>query len=130
MRCPRGDSGAAAVLALGLSAVLLVLVLVASVVADLLAARQRAAAAADLGALAGAPAVLRGEAEACAAAAFVVRTNGGVLRECALDGADVRVVVSARPRGRWVTWLGDLLGGVPEPTVRAHAGLRAEPAAP
>jgi secretion/DNA translocation related TadE-like protein len=128
VRPPRGDAGAAAVLALGLSAVLLMVLLVASVVADLLAARQRAAAAADLGALAGAPAVLRGEAEACAAAAFVVRANGGVLRECAIDGSDVRVVVSARPRGRWVTWLGDLLGGVPEPTVRAHAGLRAETA--
>jgi secretion/DNA translocation related TadE-like protein len=127
VRLPRGDSGAATVLALGLSAVLLVVLLVGAVVADLLAARQRAAAAADLGALAGAPAVLRGEAEACDAAAFVVRTNGATLRACSVDGSDVRVVVSARPRGRWVSWLGDLLGGVPEPTVRAHAGLRAEP---
>jgi secretion/DNA translocation related TadE-like protein len=126
----RGEVGAATVLAIGLSSVLLVVLGVASVVADLLAARQRAAAAADLGALAGAPAVLRGEVEACDAAALVVRANGGALRACAVDGEDVRVVVSVRPRGRWVTWLGDLLGGVPEPTVRAHAGLRADPTAP
>ena len=128
MRRAPGDSGAATVLAIALSSVLLVVLVLASVVADLLAARQRAAAAADLGALAGAPAVLRGEAEACDAVALVVRADGGALRECRVDGQDVRVVVSARPRGRWVDWLGALLGGVPEPTVRAHAGLRPAPA--
>jgi hypothetical protein len=47
-----------------------------------------------------------------------------------VEGQDVRVVVSVRPRGRWVTWLGSLLGEVPQPTVQAHAGLRADPAAP
>lgn len=128
MRARRDDAGAATVLAIGLSVLLLVVLLLASVVADLLAARQRAAAAADLGALAGAPAVLRGGSEACDAASLVVRENGGVLRECVVEGDDVRIAVSVRPRGRWTAWLGSLLGGVPEPTVRAHAGLRPDPA--
>ena len=130
MRRLRGESGAATVLALGLSAVLLVVLVLAAVVSDLLAARQRAAAAADLGALAGVPGLLHSDAEACAAAAYVVRANGAALRDCVVTGQDVRVVVSARPRGRWVALLDRLLGGVPEPTVRAHAGLRHDDGSP
>lgn len=55
-------------------------------------ARQRAEAAADLGALAGATAVLSGERAACRAAARVVAANGGTLDSCLLQGADVLVV--------------------------------------
>ena len=126
----RGDSGAATVLALALSAVLVVVLVLAAIVSDLLAARQRAAAAADLGALAGVPGVLRSDVEACTAAALVVRVNGATLRRCVVEGDDVRVVVSARPRGRWTVWLESLLGEIPEPTVQAHAWLRHDPTTP
>jgi secretion/DNA translocation related TadE-like protein len=57
-------------------------------------ARARAETAADLGALAGAAVVLNGERAACEAAARVVVANGGTVGSCALQGADVRVVVT------------------------------------
>jgi len=119
-----GDEGAAAVLALLLGGVLVLVVLVGSVVTDLLAARQRAAAAADLGALAGAPAAQRSSDDACRSAAWVVRTNGATLRRCDVVDGDVRITVSAAPRGSFSRWLGSVLGSVPEPTVSSHAGMR------
>jgi secretion/DNA translocation related TadE-like protein len=57
-------------------------------------ARGRAETAADLGALAGAVAVLNGERAACDAASTVVAANGGTIESCLLRGADVQVVVS------------------------------------
>jgi len=121
----RGDDrGAVLVTSLALSAVLVVVALVGGVVADLVAARQRAAAAADLGALAGAPAAQLSESGACTAAAWVVRENGASLRACAVVDGDIRLTASARPRAPWSRWLAGLLGGAVEPTVAAHAGLR------
>ena len=115
------------VLALLLGGALVLVVLVGSVVTDLLAARQRAAAAADLGALAGAPAAARSASDACRSAAWVVRSNGATLRGCDVLDGDVRITVSVAPRGSFSRWLGSVLGGVPEPTVSAHAGMRADP---
>ena len=118
------DDGAALVLSVFLVAVLVVVGLLGGVVADLLAARQRAAAAADLGALAGAPAAQVSEVDACAAATWVVRQNGATLRSCAVVDGDVRLTASARPRAPWSRWLSQLLGGAVEPAASAHAGLR------
>lgn len=118
------DEGAAVVLSLLLGGALVLIVLVGSVVTDLLAARQRAAAAADLGALAGAPAAERSVEDACLSAAWVVHANGATLRRCDVVGGDVLVTVSASPRGSFSRWLGALVGGVPEPTVSSHAGMR------
>ncbi|MFF4876971.1 Rv3654c family TadE-like protein [Micromonospora sp. NPDC000668] len=87
------DRGGATVLLL---AVGLVFVLVgtfgAAVVATGMAA-QRAAVAADLGALAGAARAFDGDAAACAFAADVTGRNGGRLVACRLDGLDVLVTV-------------------------------------
>jgi len=120
----RRDDGAAVVLTLLLGGALVLAVLLGSVVTDLLAARQRAAAAADLGALAGAPAAERSAEDACRSAAWVVRGNGATLRACDVVDGDIRITVSAAPRGSFSRWLGTLLGGVPEPTVASHAGMR------
>lgn len=127
VRSPRlhaRDEGAALVLSVVLVAVLVVVGLLGGVVADLLAARQRAAAAADLGALAGAPAAQVSEVDACAAATWVVRENGATLRTCSVVDGDVRLTASARPRAPWSRWLSELLGGAVEPVASAHAGLR------
>jgi secretion/DNA translocation related TadE-like protein len=79
----------------------LVLVLVAfgGVVATLGAvavARHRAAAAADLAALAGAAHVLEGPARACRAARDVASAQAAVLSRCRLDGAVLTVEVAVR----------------------------------
>jgi secretion/DNA translocation related TadE-like protein len=79
----------------------LVLVLVAfsAVVATLGAvavARHRAAAAADLAALAGAAHVLDGSARACGEARLVASAQSAALSSCRLDGAVVTVEVAVR----------------------------------
>ncbi|MFI6232570.1 Rv3654c family TadE-like protein [Micromonospora sp. NPDC050784] len=56
-------------------------------------ARQRAAVAADLGALAGAARALDGDAVACASASDLAVRNDGRLVDCHLDGLDVLVTV-------------------------------------
>jgi hypothetical protein len=58
------------------------------------AAGQRAQAAADLGALAGASAAARG-ADGCAAVRLVVAADGASLGACAQSGAEVAVTVWA-----------------------------------
>jgi len=119
------DDGAAVVLALLLGALLVTVALVGATVADLLAARQRAAAAADLGALAGAPVVDSSPTDACRTVESIVRANGARLQTCVIDDAgDVRVVAAAEPRGPFARWLGAALGRLPEPSVAAHAGMR------
>lgn len=122
--CPRDERGAALVVSLALVAVLLSVALAVAAVVDVLAARQRAAAAADLGALAGAPVASSSEAVACSAAERVVQANGATLRRCAVVDGDVRVSVSARPRAGWSRWLARFLSGAAEPVVDARAGLR------
>jgi secretion/DNA translocation related TadE-like protein len=120
----QGEDGAALVASLLLASVLVAVALMGGVVADLIAARQRAAAAADLGALAGAPAAQTSEIDACAAAAWVVRENGATLRGCEVVDGDVRLTASARPRAAWSRWFAGLFAGAVEPVVSAHAGLR------
>ncbi|MEU1238805.1 Rv3654c family TadE-like protein [Micromonospora parva] len=56
-------------------------------------ASQRAAVAADLGALAGAARALDGDAVACASASDLAGRNDGRLVSCHLDGLDVLVTV-------------------------------------
>ncbi len=79
-----------------LLAVGLVFVLVgtfgAAVAATAMAA-QRAAVAADLGALAGASRAFDGEAAACASGADIAGRNGSRMVDCRLDGLDVLVTV-------------------------------------
>lgn len=118
---PGPDDGSATLLVVIWSAVLVVLGVAALALITALAARTQVAAAADLGALAGATAVLDGETEACRRAGSVVRANGADLVSCHLDGDEVRVEVlltTARAT-RWV-WPGRL----PGLRARAHAALR------
>jgi len=91
---PRDERGIATILALGLVAVLLVATMIGVGVVRVVAARHLAAAAADLGALAGAAAVGRGQP--CAAAAGAVHANDAELVSCRVSGADVVVVASVR----------------------------------
>ncbi len=120
----RDDRGAALVSATLLAGLLVVVALLGGAVADLLAAGQRAAAAADLGALAGAPAAQTSEAGACATAAWVVGQNGARLRTCSVVDGDIRLTASVSPRSPWSRWLVSLVGGSAEPVAAAHAGLR------
>jgi secretion/DNA translocation related TadE-like protein len=68
-------------------------------VGSAIVARHRAQAAADLGALAGAPHALAGEPVVCGWAARVVAANGARLVECRLDGVDVIVTTAVTPAG-------------------------------
>ncbi|GAB3947976.1 Rv3654c family TadE-like protein [Micromonospora vulcania] len=91
MRRPAAERGGATVLLLAIG---LVFVLVGTFSAAVIAtgmARQRAAVAADLGALAGAGRALDGDTAACAFAAEIVDRNGGRLVDCRVDGLDVLV---------------------------------------
>lgn len=113
----RGSSGSATVLVLAATAAVLTLALggIAVVTAGLV--RQRAEAAADLAALAGAAALQR-EDDPCTRAATVASAQGATLQQCRLDSRDV-VVQAQVPVGGWLrTWVG--------PGIRARA--RAGPA--
>lgn len=102
---------------------IVVLVLLAAagiVLATAFSARSRADAAADLGALAGASAVLEGPEAVCTRARHVVAANGAALVSCVVRGAQVRVEVTA-PAPRSAEWL--LPGRGSQMRARAHAEL-------
>ena len=86
------DAGFASLLAMGMVALLLLAAAVVTVAGSALEARHRAAATADLAALAAAQAVQRYE-DGCQAAGLIAAGNGGVLVECRLDGGEVVVAV-------------------------------------
>lgn len=100
-RC-RGDRGVAGVMVLALAVVVLALAAVQASLAAVAVARHRAAGVADLAALAAAQQVRSGSA--CAAAGRAAVAGGATLVSCAVDAADVHVVVEVRPPGP----LGDL----------------------
>jgi secretion/DNA translocation related TadE-like protein len=84
---------------MGLIGALVSLGVAALVLGGAVVASHRARSSADLGALAGAAAVLRGApaAEACAAARAVVRENSGRLTNCTVADGSIQVVVAVRP---------------------------------
>lgn len=117
-RWHRADDGAGSVLALGVIAVLLSLAAGALAVVAAVHAGHRAAAGADLAALAAA-AVLTGDpvsgaADPCREAHRVALANGGTLTSCRVSGEQVEVTVAVTPT----------CPGLPEALARA----RAEPA--
>jgi secretion/DNA translocation related TadE-like protein len=77
-------------------------------------ARHRAAAAADLAALAAAGKIQAGAPAACALARKVAEANAGVIRSCDIDGWRVVVAVAAPINGP--------AGWLPDPVRRARAG--------
>ena len=114
MRRPRADSGVATVLVLSLC---LVLMLVAGLLVSLAAvsvARQRAAAVADLAALAVAGRVVQGQQMACARARQLAADSGATLLDCRLVGSVAEVVAQVRPAGP--------LGRLGASSARARAG--------
>lgn len=102
---PTGEAGVAAVLMLALASVLVLVGSLFGGVAAVAVARQRAAATADLAALAAADEVLSGPAAACARAERVAAYNASLLRSCVLIGEQVLVVAEVRPPGP-LGWLG------------------------
>lgn len=111
MTTPRRDEGMGSLLVLAVAGLLFTAAVVAVGVAQVFAARHQAAAAADLGALAGAAAL---DGNACAAAAQVVRANAAVLVECRVEAPDVVVTAGASTRS--------LMGLRWRPEVSARAG--------
>ena len=114
MRRPVGEAGVAGVLVLALAGVLAVVGALTSSLAAVAVARQRAAAVADLAALAAAGLALDGPTVACGRATTLARRNGGRLTSCRLDGEQVEVVAEVRPAGG--------LGGLGAASARARAG--------
>lgn len=107
--------GSASVLVLAAVLVALVVAGATGLVGSAVVARHRAAAAADLAALAGADVLLgRAPGLPCAAADRVARANGAVLTGCVVTAGDAVVSVAVRPAGRTAT-VGLALG-------RARAG--------
>jgi secretion/DNA translocation related TadE-like protein len=118
------DEGAASVWVVSLVAVLIMVLVAGAIVTDVWAARRRAEAAADLGALAAAPAAVNGDVEACRAAAWVVRENRATLESCRVVDGDVEVTTSSAARGPWRDLLDSLHGGPVVLSTTARAGMR------
>ena len=109
-----GDQGVASVFVLALAAVLALLGAGSASLAGVAVARQRAASAADLSALAAAEGVLEGQSAACARARRVAALVGAELVTCSIAGDTVDLVVEVRPAGR--------LGRLGTASARARAG--------
>jgi secretion/DNA translocation related TadE-like protein len=88
----RSERGSAAVLATVLVGVLAVVAVLLAVVGGAVADQRRVESAADLGALAGAAAVQRGQ-DGCSAAARIVTRNRARLTACSVAGQVVAVRV-------------------------------------
>lgn len=108
----RTERGAASPVVLGLAVALVLLSLVLVAVGHVLVERRRAAAGADLAALAGAV-ELQHRRAACPAAAANARSNGVELTACRVEGERVRVTTLVTTR---------LLGREFPLTARAYAG--------
>ena len=111
---PARDAGSGSVLVLTLTAVLLLVGVVTTSLGAVAVARQRAASAADLSALAAAGQALEGAAASCARAAEIARRVEAELTACTLDGDVVDVVAEVRPPGP--------LGRLGTARARARAG--------
>jgi secretion/DNA translocation related TadE-like protein len=109
-RSARGQAGSATIYVLAVAVALMTLTVVVAGFAGLVAARHRAAAAADLAALAAASA----PTDRCVVAATTARHNGARVTECAEQGSDVFVAVSIVARAP--------LGLRPVVRARARAG--------
>ena len=99
---------------LGLAAVLVLCGAVVTALAAVAVARQQAASAADLSALAAAAVVLQGPQVACDRARALAEEVGAVVSSCTVDGDRVDVVAQVRPAGP--------LGRLGTASVRAAAG--------
>ncbi len=106
------DAGSATVLVLGLTAVVWVAGLAVLLLAQVANARERAATAADLAALAGASHVVTGDS--CRAAGRIATAQSAELGSCRVDGWTVQVTARVPLRGP--------LRVFPPASARARAG--------
>lgn len=120
-RGSRGDDGAAAVWAVSLTSLLLVTALAVACVGDVLAARSRAASAADLAALAAAP--YASSSSACRRAGEVARANGAELVACVVVDGEVEVAARVDVADPWRRFVRLIAGGIGAEAA-ARAGLR------
>jgi secretion/DNA translocation related TadE-like protein len=93
------ERGAGSLLVLSGVMVVLTALVVAATLGGGYLARHRAAAAADLAALAAAGQVWSGPAAACSSAGGIAEANGAVLRSCRVRGQQVEVVTSVEVAG-------------------------------
>lgn len=110
----REDKGFVTVAVVGLLLVLLCLGGLTATMGSIAVLRHRAAAAADLSALAAAQHAIEGPQAACAAAQTVARAHGADLRSCQLEGSEAIVAVRIGGPGR--------LAGLGHAQGRARAG--------
>ena len=106
MTGPRGQAGAATLLAVAMAGVLMMLGTALAVVGAMVVAHRQAQASADLAALAGATAAAQG-GDACQAALDVARLNDGTVVACEVDGGTVTVEVRV-PGPHWLGQQSDL----------------------
>lgn len=97
VRIVRDETGSASVVAAGIIAAMMSLVLAVVSATALVAARHEAQVAADLSAVAGAFAHYRGE-DGCRAAGETARHNGAELAACGVADGDVTVTARVRTR--------------------------------
>jgi secretion/DNA translocation related TadE-like protein len=95
------DRGSGSIWLLAMTALVTVAAFLAAGVAGAITVRHRAAAAADLAALAAAGTAMVG-GPACPMAARIARANDAALAACHVDGVVVSVTTAATPAG----WLG------------------------
>ena len=96
------ERGAATVLVVAMTGLLLLVGCAAGVVGAIVVAHRTAQAAADLAALAGAEAAVEHSGrDPCRTAADIASANGATLVRCTVDDTDVRVEVSV-PGPRWL----------------------------
>lgn len=92
-----GERGSATIYVLALVLLLVTVAAGAGGIGRLVAAKHRAAAAADLSALSGARVLADGASPTpCAMSATVARRNGGSMLQCTHDGSRVSVTVGVR----------------------------------
>lgn len=90
---PTDERGSGSVFVLAIVMVIVTALTAVTVLVSGHATRHRAAAAADLAALAGAEHAASGGPEPCVVARRVARANGAELRDCVVDGGEVEVQV-------------------------------------
>lgn len=114
------ERGSATVVMLAVIAVVLMLTVSGLMLASAVLASHRARAAADLAALAGAGALIRGDSPvaACQSAAAVAAANHGRVQRCAAVRAEVRltIVVPAGMKGLGVATARSRAGPAPGPS--------------
>ncbi|MFY9330933.1 MAG: Rv3654c family TadE-like protein [Candidatus Nanopelagicales bacterium] len=106
---PREDRGAGTLLTFMMFPMLFIALALVWAFVDMSTVRQRAAGAADLAALAGAPHVLLAPDFACQRAGEIAQANRANLEECSVEALDIEVTVSVASTGissRLASWLG------------------------